>query len=88
MECLRSPCAHTASQGLTVRPGLAVAYSVGKDRQGRAECRTVCPPGTATPGAAADGRPGEGMVQLRCFSMNQPFAGLVAHGHKTLETRK
>ena len=26
-------------------------------------------------------------VTLPCFSMNQPFAGLVAHGFKTLETR-
>jgi magnesium-dependent phosphatase 1 len=27
------------------------------------------------------------MVQFRCFSMNQPFAALLANGYKTLETR-
>ena len=26
-------------------------------------------------------------VQMRCFSMNQPFAALLANGYKTLETR-
>ena len=71
-----------------MRPGLAVTYSVGTDRRGRPECTTVSGAGPATPSDAAAGQRGEEMVQMRCFSMNQPFAGLVAHGHKTLETRK
>jgi cold shock CspA family protein len=29
----------------------------------------------------------ENAVQMRCFSMNQPFAALLANGYKTLETR-
>eukprot|EP00980_Cylindrotheca_fusiformis_P007395 scaffold1525_cov142-Cylindrotheca_fusiformis.AAC.195 len=29
----------------------------------------------------------ENTVQMRCFSMNQPFAALLANGYKTLETR-
>ena len=29
----------------------------------------------------------EPMVNMRAFSMNMPFAGLIAHGEKTIETR-
>ena len=76
--------------GLRVRPGLAVAYSVGADQRGRQECKSVAASDVGAAGASSDansGSTGGANVRLRCFSMNQPFAGLVAHGHKTLETR-
>jgi len=70
-----------APPGLVVRAGTAVTFSVGTDGRGRRECISVQ---RASETRAATGG---GKVLLRCFSMNQPFAGLVAHGYKSLETR-
>ena len=75
--------------GLQPRPGLAVSFGVGSDAKGRAACtylRAAAPVGALPTSGVSDGLGGR-CVQLRAFSMNQPFAGLVAHGQKTLETR-
>lgn len=56
-----------------ISPGLAVAFTLGTNKRGQPECSSL--------------RALVPTVRIRCFSMNQPFAGLVAHGHKLLETR-
>ena len=72
----------------TTRSGDAVRVTLGKDARGRLECAQVEPTAGAdgrSDGGAAAAVPGG--VSLPCFSMNMPFAALVAHGRKTLETR-
>jgi cold shock CspA family protein len=66
------------------RPGEHVRVRIGFDRQGRMQCMSVSCLDAVAGGVVEGGAP---MVRLKCFSMNQPFASLVAHGHKTLETR-
>jgi hypothetical protein len=41
--------------------------------------------GGASRSGGGGGGGGGDVVELPCFSMNQPFAALVAHGFKTLE---
>ena len=60
-----------------LRAGAEVTVTVGRDGRGRKQCDSVALAGAGD----AD------VVRLPCFSMNMPFAGLVAHGYKTLETR-
>jgi len=64
----------------TPQKGDAVSVVVGVDRGGRVACTSVTPKGGPGPSEG-------GSITLPCFSMNMPFAGLVAHGRKTLETR-
>ena len=60
-----------------LRAGAEVTVTVGRDGRGRKQCDSVALAGAGDADA----------VRLPCFSMNMPFAGLVAHGYKTLETR-
>ncbi|KAH8057797.1 hypothetical protein JL722_6336 [Aureococcus anophagefferens] len=60
-----------------LRAGAEVTVTVGRDGRGRKQCDSV----------ALAGAEDADVVRLPCFSMNMPFAGLVAHGYKTLETR-
>ena len=84
---------------LEPKQGDAVRATLGTDRSGRAACLTVAPTkaaaaaGSAAAAAAAaaaagvgvgGGEGGEMTVRLPAFSMNMPFAGLVAHGHKSM----
>ena len=62
------------------RPRDRVRVTVRADAQGRAECASVELLDAAAP-AEADG------VTLRAFSMNLPFAALLAHGYKEIESR-
>ncbi|KAL1526335.1 hypothetical protein AB1Y20_015049 [Prymnesium parvum] len=68
---------NSVEKGVEVRPAITVAFELGTNSRGQPEC-------TRVRRAASDRAD---MVRLRCFSMNQPFASLVAHGYKTLETR-
>lgn len=75
----------SALQGIAVpKAGDGVVVTLATDRQGRVRCNTVKPRADALDDAASTIGP---TVRLPCFSMNQPFAGLVAYGVKTLETR-
>ena len=62
--------------------GLDVTVTIARDRRGRLECTSVrLSGGGSTDDSLADG------VMLRCFSMNMPFAGLLARGVKSIESR-
>jgi len=65
---------------VALAPGMRVQVRVGVDDRGRRQCDAVMP---------VEGGSGDSLdeVELPVFSMNQPFASLVAHGVKTLETR-
>lgn len=67
--------------GVFANPGAQVIVSVGMGKNGKPACVSV----EAAEGSA--GASDQACVSIDCFSMNQPFAGLVAHGFKTLETR-
>ena len=84
--------------GLTggIRPGARVSVKVARDGRGRLECTAVNLEGgesatrSGSGGSDTSGGGGGGSVDgivLPTFSMNMPFAGLVAHGIKDLETR-
>ena len=64
---------------VALAPGMKVQVRIGVDSRGRRQCDAV---------EAVDGG-GDTLdeVERPIFSMNMPFAGLVAHGVKTLETR-
>ena len=64
--------------------GAAVRVKLGVDRLGRPECSRV-ERLDANGAAVADDR--VDMATLPCFSMNMPFAALLAHGYKTIESR-
>lgn len=65
------------------RPGERVRVRVRDAADGRRECERV---ERVEPGGGA--RPtGVPTVRMRCFSMNMPFAALLGHGYKSLETR-
>ena len=69
--------------------GAAASVSVARDRRGRLECSAVDLEGREGNGGGGGGR-GEAAVNgvtLPCFSMNMPFAGLLARGIKTIESR-
>ena len=68
-----------ASAASKVAVGADVFVRLGKDARGRAQCDSVA--FARAGGADAD------VLTVPCFSMNMPFAGLVAHGRKTVETR-
>jgi len=88
-----------AAEGWAPQQGDAVTFEVGTDSRGRPECRVIGPIGAPTGGGkqvygrqadagagAGTGWPAEGRP-MRAFSMNMPFAALVAHGYKTIESR-
>ena len=69
--------------------GAAASVSVARDRRGRLECSAVELEGREGIGGGGGGG-GEAAVNgvtLPCFSMNMPFAGLLARGIKTIESR-
>lgn len=66
-----------------VRVGVAVQIELRKDRRGRIECATV----RAEDVAVAEKGSAKREVTLPVFSMNLPFAALLAHGYKTIESR-
>ena len=72
-----------AAVGWAVQQGDPVTFELGTDKQGRPECTAVKP--TEAGGSAQQG--GEAGLPMRAFSMNMPFAALVAHGYKTTESR-
>ena len=63
--------------------------TLGRDRRGRLECSEVVPAAGASSSNEANGCDtlSGTFVSLPTFSMNMPFAGLLAYGVKTLETR-
>mmetsp|Transcript_10306 Transcript_10306/g.31181 ORF Transcript_10306/g.31181 Transcript_10306/m.31181 type:complete len:678 (-) Transcript_10306:338-2371(-) len=63
--------------------GSRVRVRIGVDKSGRRQCDAVEP---VDGGGDSSGGSGD-VVEMSVFSMNMPFAGLVAHGTKTLETR-
>jgi len=68
--------------------GASVRVRVTRDPQGRLECSSVEvgePPRTTPETAPSEG--GVELIALPTFSMNMPFAGLLARSIKTLETR-
>ena len=67
-------------QACALAPGIRVQVRIGVDSRGRRQCDTVVP---VESGDTLD----EVERPVLSFSMNQPFASLVAHGVKTLETR-
>ena len=69
------------SGGAPPAAGEDVRVVLGMDSRGRLECTSVARAATAATDNTAE------TVTLQCFSMNMPFAALVAHGQKTLETR-
>lgn len=76
--------------------GARVQVALGTDRRGRRECRRLVDGNARGDGGGARARGGGGGgrdesrgdgIAFPCFSMNQPFAGLIAHGTKTIESR-
>jgi magnesium-dependent phosphatase 1 len=69
----------SVASNVALAPGMKVKVRIGVDNRGRRQCDSV---------EAVDGG-GDTLdeVERPIFSMNMPFAGLVAHGVKTLETR-
>ncbi len=69
----------SVASNVALAPGMKVKVRIGVDSRGRRQCDAV---------EAVDGG-GDTLdeVERPIFSMNMPFAGLVAHGVKTLETR-
>ena len=69
----------SVASNVALAPGMKVQVRIGVDRRGRRQCDSV---------EAVDGG-GDTLDEIErpVFSMNMPFAGLVAHGVKTLETR-
>ena len=69
--------------------GARVEVRVRKDTQGRMECTMVraAAGGQEQRGGGGGDEVVENGVTLPCFSMNMPFAGLLAHGIKTIESR-
>lgn len=71
--------------GVVLARGARVEVIIGVGRNGKTSCTSVRAVGSS---AGVDGAEDSGeTIEIDCFSMNQPFAGLVAHGFKTLETR-
>jgi len=87
----------------TLRVGSQVLVTLGRDSRARMECKSVQvvpnnaastpdadtrrTAGSAATPASCGSKNQAGMVELPVFSMNMPFAGLVAHEHKTIESR-
>uniref|UniRef100_A0A0G4GFC1 CSD domain-containing protein n=1 Tax=Chromera velia CCMP2878 TaxID=1169474 RepID=A0A0G4GFC1_9ALVE len=78
----------------TLRVGETVVVSLEKGRDGRERCGLVRRSSTGISETQSIPSTGNGVqkalgqtVTLPCFSMNQPFASLLAHGCKTVETR-
>ena len=71
----------------TPRVGDAVVASLRRDGRGRLECGAVRPSDGGAGAVDGDASVDASAVTLPVFSMNLPFAALVAHGRKTLETR-
>ena len=69
----------SVASNVALAPGMKVQVRIGVDSRGRRQCDSV---------EAVDGG-GDTLDEIErpVFSMNMPFAGLVAHGVKTLETR-
>ena len=69
----------SVASNVALAPGMKVKVRIGVDSRGRRQCDAV---------EAVDGG-GDTLDEIErpVFSMNMPFAGLVAHGVKTLETR-
>ena len=68
----------SVASNVALAPGMRVRVRVGVDNRGRRQCDAV---------EAVEGSDTVDEVERPVFSMNMPFAGLVAHGVKTLETR-
>ena len=68
----------SVASNVALAPGMRVRVRVGLDSRGRRQCDAV---------EAVEGSDTVDEVERPVFSMNMPFAGLVAHGVKTLETR-
>ena len=82
------------SPAAAVGAGARVQVQIGTDRQGRRACTSVrLAEGSDAAGASGGALAGDGAaagapsVTLPCFSMNMPFAGLLGHGIKTIESR-
>ena len=72
-----------------VTQGAKVIVEVGPGRNNQPACSIVEPALNYSSSSTASDQPHLSFhtISLPCFSMNQPFASLVAHGFKTLETR-
>jgi magnesium-dependent phosphatase 1 len=62
----------------SIDEGDEVTFQLQKDKNSKDIAVNVAPEQILSP---------KKTVQFRCFSMNQPFAALLANGYKTLETR-
>ena len=67
--------------------GAVALVDVSRDRRGRLECAAVELEGAGGGGGVVGGTAEADSVTLPCFSMNMPFAGLLARGIKTIESR-
>ena len=77
--------------GFLIEEGVKVIVEVGPGRNGQPACASVDSAIDYSSSVSSPDAPSQQLssnkISLPCFSMNQPFASLVAHGFKTLETR-
>ena len=77
-------------RSLPLSVGVKVIVQVGAGRNGRPACSSVeaaVDYSAVTVNETGQFSLDQNTISVPCFSMNQPFASLVAHGFKTLETR-